>query len=59
MEEQKISGFSSVDTDTSIKENLVVQPDSQILDFNIISEEQTENPFCNKNKVCGWKIKEQ
>ncbi len=53
----KISGFSSVDTDTSIKENLVVQPDSQILDFNIISEEQTETHFVIKIRSAVGKLK--
>ena len=53
----KISGFSSVDTDTSIKENLVVQPDSKILDFNIISEEQTETHFIIKIRSAVGKLK--
>ena len=53
----KINGFSSVDTDTSIKENLVVQPDSQILDFNIISEEQTETHFVIKIRSAVGKLK--
>ena len=53
----KISGFSSVDTDTSIKENLVVQPDSQILDFNILSEEQTETHFVIKIRSAVGKLK--
>ena len=53
----KISGFSSVDTDTSIKENLVVQPDSHILDFNIISEEQTETHFVIKIRSAVGKLK--
>ena len=53
----KISGFSSVDTDTSIKENLVVQPDSQILDFNIISEEQSETHFVIKIRSAVGKLK--
>lgn len=53
----KISGFSSVDTDTSIKENLVVQPDSHILDFSIISEEQTETHFVIKIRSAVGKLK--
>ena len=32
----KINGFSAVNTDTSIQENLVIQPASQILDYTII-----------------------
>ncbi len=44
----KIKGFSSVSTDTSIQENLVVQPDSYILDYNIISEDQTDTHFIIK-----------
>jgi len=53
----KISGFSSVNTDTSIEENLVVQPDSQILDFDIISEEQTETHFVIKIRSAVGKLK--
>ena len=53
----KINGFSSVDTDTSIKENLVVQPDSKILDFNIISEEQTETHFIIKIRSAVGKLR--
>ncbi len=53
----KINGFSSVDTDTSIRENLVVQPDSQILDFNIVAEEQTETHFIIKVRSAVGKLK--
>jgi hypothetical protein len=35
----KINGFSSVKTDTSIEENLVVQPSSRILDYTILAEQ--------------------
>ena len=44
----KINGFSAVNTDTSIQENLVVQPASQILDHNVISEQQTDTHFIIK-----------
>ena len=53
----KINGFSSVDTDTSIKENLVVKPDSHILDFDIISEEQTETHFIIKLRSAVGQLK--
>jgi len=53
----KINGFSSVNTDTSIRENLVVQPDSQILDFNIVSEEQTDTHFIIKVRSAVGKLK--
>ena len=44
----KINGFSAVNTDTSIQENLVVQPASQILDYTIISEQKTDTHFIIK-----------
>ena len=44
----KINGFSSVNTDTSIEESLVIQPASQILDYTVISEERTETHFVIK-----------
>ena len=48
----KINGFSTVNTDTSIQENLVVQPASQILDYTIISEKRTDTHFTIKiNKL--------
>ena len=53
----KINGFSSVDTDTSINENLVVKPDSHILDFDIISEEQTETHFIIKLRSAVGQLK--
>ncbi len=53
----KINGFSSVDTDTSIQENLVVKPDSHILDFDIISEEQTETHFIIKLRSAVGQLK--
>ena len=49
----KINGFSSVDTDTSIQENLVVKPDSHILDFDIISEEQTKHFIIKLRSAVG------
>ena len=53
----KIKGFSSVSTDTSIKENLVVQPDSHILDYNIISEDQTDTHFIIKIRAAVGNLK--
>ena len=53
----KINGFSSVSTDTSIQENLVVQPDSYILDYNIISEDQTDTHFIIKIRAAVGNLK--
>ncbi len=53
----KIKGFSSVSTDTSIQENLVVQPDSYILDYNIISEDQTDTHFIIKIRAAVGNLK--
>ena len=53
----KINGFSSVSTDTSIQENLVVQPDSHILDYNIISEDQTDTHFIIKIRAAVGNLK--
>ena len=39
------------------KENLVVQPDSNILDFNIISEEQTDTHFIIKIRSAVGKLR--
>ena len=44
----KINGYSAVSTDTSIQENLVIQPASKILDYTIISEERTNMHFVVK-----------
>ncbi len=44
----KINGYSAVSTDTSIQENLVIQPASKILDYTIISEERTDVHFIIK-----------
>ena len=55
----KIKGFSSVSTDTSIQENLVVQPDSYILDYNIISEDQTDTHFIIKIRAAVGNLKSE
>ena len=44
----KINGYSAVSTDTSIQENLVIQPASKILDYTIISEERSDMHFIIK-----------
>ena len=44
----KINGYSAVSTDTSIQENLVIQPASKILDYTIISEERADAHFIVK-----------
>ena len=44
----KINGYSAVSTDTSIQENLVIQPASKILDYTIISEERTDMHYVVK-----------
>ena len=44
----KINGFSSVKTDTSIEENLVVQPSSRILDYTILAEEKSATHYIVK-----------
>ena len=38
----KIDGYSSVDTNTSLKENLLVRPSSSIKDFVILEERKTK-----------------
>ena len=53
----KINGFSAVNTDTSIQENLVVQPSSQILDYTIISEEKTDTHFMIKIRSAVGQLK--
>ena len=55
----KINGFSSVNTDTSIQENLVVQPASQLLDYTIISEEKTDTHFVIKVRSAVGQLKEK
>lgn len=53
----KINGFSVVDTDTSIQEELVVQPASQILDYTIISENKTDTHFNIKIRSAVGQLK--
>ena len=55
----KINGFSAVNTDTSIQENLVVQPASQILDYTIISEDRSETHFVIKIRSAVGQLKEK
>tara|TARA_S200000501_G_scaffold342268_1_gene352257 strand:- start:5 stop:1141 length:1137 start_codon:yes stop_codon:yes gene_type:complete len=55
----KINGFSSVNTDTSIQESLVVQPASQLLDYTIISEEKTDTHFIIKVRSAVGQLKEK
>ena len=55
----KINGFSSVNTDTSIQESLVVQPASQLLDYTIISEEKTDTHFVIKVRSAVGQLKEK
>ena len=55
----KINGFSAVNTDTSIQENLVVQPASQILDYTIISEQKTDTHFIIKIRSAVGQLKEK
>ena len=53
----KINGFSAVNTDTSIQENLVVQPSSQILDYTILSEDKTDTHFVIKIRSAVGQLK--
>ena len=55
----KINGFSAVNTDTSIQENLVVQPASQILDYTIISEQKTDTHFIIKIRSAVGQLREK
>ena len=55
----KINGFSAVNTDTSIQENLVVQPASQILDYTIISEDRSDTHFVIKIRSAVGELKEK
>ena len=55
----KINGFSSVNTDTSIQENLVVQPASQILDYTIISEQKTDTHLTIKIRSAVGQLREK
>ena len=54
-----INGFSAVNTDTSIQENLVVQPASQILDYTIISEDRSDTHFVIKIRSAVGELKEK
>ena len=54
-----INGLSAVNTDTSIQENLVVQPASQILDYTIISEQKTETHFTIKIRSAVGQLREK
>lgn len=38
----KVNGYSSIDSQSNLKENLVVRPASEIIDFRIIEEIKTE-----------------
>ncbi len=53
----KINGFSAVNTDTSIQENLVVRPSSQILDYTILSEKRTDTHFTIKIRSAVGQLK--
>ena len=53
----KINGFSAVSTDTSIQENLVVQPSSQILDYTILSEDKSDTHFVIKIRSAVGQLK--
>ena len=55
----RINGFSAVNTDTSIQENLVVQPTSQILDYTVISEQKTDTHFILKIRSAVGQIVEK
>ena len=37
-----INGFSAVSTDTSVQDHFVIRPSSNILDYTVLSESQTE-----------------
>ena len=54
-----INGFSAVNTDTSIQENLVIQPASQILDYTIISEDKSDTHFVIKIRSAVGDLKEK
>ena len=47
----KIDGYSTVDTNTSLKENLLVRPSSSIKDFVIIDESKDETHYKVKIKA--------
>ena len=47
----KIDGYSTVDTNTSLKENLLVRPSSSIKDFVILEESKNETHYTVKIKA--------
>ena len=47
----KIDGYSTVDTNTSLKENLLVRPSSSIKDFVILDESKDETHYKVKIKA--------
>ncbi len=53
----RINGFSAVNTDTSIQENLVVQPSSQILDYTILSEDKSDTHYVIKIRSAVGQLK--
>ena len=55
----KINGYSAVSTDTSIQENLVIQPASKILDYTIISEERADMHFIVKIKSAVGQLRKK
>ena len=44
----KVNGFSSINEKTTLRENLLVRPSSEIVDFNILEEKKTETHFIIK-----------
>ena len=44
----KIDGYSSIDEKTSLKENLLVRPSSQIVDFKVLDESNDQTHFTIK-----------
>ena len=44
----KIDGYSSIDEKTNLKENLLVRPSSQIVDFKVLDESNDETHFIIK-----------
>ena len=44
----KINGYSSIDSQSNLKENLVVRPASEIIDFRILEEVKTDTHFSIK-----------
>ena len=44
----KINGFSSINEQTTLKENLLIRPSSHIADFKILDEKKTDTHFIVK-----------